>query len=170
MRKNIFVSLVIVLTLFTGSCKKNESEPEKKTQDSTSLGLTPGQTHIRDSVINYYGTVKPAVTNLKAGLAVTVSATKLNCNTFRLTVTVNQQFCPRTNSPLVAYWTLFDSFGHQNLSPTYGNPCISGNQVTMNYTVKSTDYLYIVLLLFEPKTGIYDGVFISNTIVLTPSC
>src|SRR6266542_3836102 len=95
MKCNLFILIVFIAsTFFIGSCSKHVNEPDSVQPGK--VNPTTQQLHVRDSVIAQLSKEKPAESKLKAGLAVTVAATQLTCNTFRLTVTVNQQICPST--------------------------------------------------------------------------
>jgi hypothetical protein len=170
MKRNIFICGAMAIAFFYTSCSKSDFHPEKGSQ-LEETNLTAEQLHIRDSVIDKVRAMKPGENNLKSGPVVTIDNKKVNCNTFRLTVNVNQQICPSSpNSQLIAYWTLFDSKQILNLAPTKGNPCIQGTQLSFDYKVTGTDYLYIVLLVIDSKTGTVVSLFLSSTIILRPDC
>jgi hypothetical protein len=175
MKKNVISYLVIATVFAFASCSKSENGTEtEKVAQTEKQAFTSAETHVLDSIVAEAVKDKSNESRLKSGLVLTASANKIGCNNFQLLATVNKQFCPvPPSASIVAYFTLFDSSNGKILHPTpinNGNPCIQGVQINMNYTVPKVSYLYFVMLLLDPKTRAVQGLFISNTVVLQPTC
>lgn len=165
---NILFVIIAIAASMLASCEQGGIEP--KANSSNTTALTAEEMHYRDSVV--------AEMQSQAGLdnarrIVTISAVKTGCNTFKLTVNLNQTLCPGADSKqVVGYWTLFSTTGIQNLTPTYGDPCLdTGPQFSIDYSTPGVSYMYMVLLPLDPITRAANGpLLISNTIIVTPDC
>jgi hypothetical protein len=175
MKKNVISYLIIATVFAFASCSKSETGTEtEKVAQTEKQTFTTADIHVLDSIVAEAVADKSNESRVKAGLVLTASANKIGCNNFQLLATVNRQFCPvPPSTSIVAYFTLFDGSNGKILHPTpvnNGNRCIEGVQINMNYTVPKVSYLYFVMLLWDPQTRLVKGLFISNTIILRPTC
>lgn len=104
---------------------------------------------------------------------VSLSAVKMDCNRYKLTVTLNQPVCKRNPSGyIVGYWTLFSGAEGKRISlpQTRSDNCLSGTQFTIDYTPSKNTLVKIVLLPFEPVGYLFSGYLESNTVSLKTGC
>jgi hypothetical protein len=168
---NILFIMIATAASLLISCEQGGIEPKESSTNAT--GVTPEGIRFRDSVVaSIQSQTGFAQDNARSQRIVTISAIKLSCDRFRVTVNLNQADCPTSPSEqVVGYWTLFSTAGIKNLTPTPGTPCLNiGPQFSFDYTASRVSYLQIVLLPFFPVSRASGPILMSNTIILTPDC
>lgn len=158
----MFIATVLIL-----SCEK---EKDSDLQDQKNE-QTPEQ--IMDQIASEILSEDFVESDFKATRIVSLTSVKISCNTYRLTVTLNQPVCKRNpNGSIVGYWTLFSGAEGKiiNLTPTRAANCLTGTQFSMNYTPTKSTLVKIVLLAWDPVSYSANGYLESNTVSLKPGC